>query len=106
LKQNLELEIYSPFARLISYQPAVLFSHNKPAINNQPAVLFSQNTPAPAISHQPTEQAANLVRLHWVPKVTTSFKTFGQFSYQKLPKISTELNRLTCNSAARIILIK
>jgi hypothetical protein len=25
---------------------------------NQPAVLFSQNKPAPAISHQPTEQAA------------------------------------------------
>jgi hypothetical protein len=25
--------------------------------NNQPAVLFSQNKPAPAISHQPTEQA-------------------------------------------------
>jgi hypothetical protein len=24
---------------------------------NQPAVLFSQNKPAPAISHQPTEQA-------------------------------------------------
>jgi hypothetical protein len=26
---------------------------------NQPAVLFSQNKPAPAISHQPTEQAAS-----------------------------------------------
>jgi hypothetical protein len=26
---------------------------------NQPAVLFSQNKPAPAISHQPTEQAVN-----------------------------------------------
>jgi hypothetical protein len=25
--------------------------------NNQSAVLFSQNKPAPAISHQPTEQA-------------------------------------------------
>jgi hypothetical protein len=38
-----------------AYQPAVLFSQNKPAINNQAAVLFSQNTPA--ISHQPIEQA-------------------------------------------------
>jgi hypothetical protein len=28
---------------------------------NQPSVIFSQNKPAPAISHQPTEQA---VRLH------------------------------------------
>jgi hypothetical protein len=45
------------FARLISHQPAVLFSQNKPATSNQPAVLFSQNKPAPAISHQPTEQA-------------------------------------------------
>jgi hypothetical protein len=42
---------------LISHQPAVLFSQNKPAINNQPAVLFSQNKSAPAISHQPNEQA-------------------------------------------------
>jgi hypothetical protein len=36
------------FAWLISHQPAVLFSHNKPATSNQPAVLFSQNKPAPA----------------------------------------------------------
>jgi hypothetical protein len=48
------------FAWLISHQPAVLFSHNKPAISNQRAVLFSQNKPAPAISHQPTEQAVGL----------------------------------------------
>jgi hypothetical protein len=33
------------------------FSLRKPATTNQPAVLFSQNKPAPAISHQPTEQA-------------------------------------------------
>jgi hypothetical protein len=46
------------FAWLISHQPAVLFSHNKPATSNQPAVLFSQNKPAPDISPQPTEQAA------------------------------------------------
>jgi hypothetical protein len=37
------------FAWFISHQPAVLFSHNKPATSNQPAVLFSQNKPAPAI---------------------------------------------------------
>jgi hypothetical protein len=49
----------SLFAWLISQQPEVLFSQNKPATNNQPAVLFSQNKPAPAISHQPTEQAAD-----------------------------------------------
>jgi hypothetical protein len=34
---------------------------NQP-ISNQPAVLFSQNKPAPAISHQPTEQACTSVR--------------------------------------------
>jgi hypothetical protein len=49
------------FARLISHQPAVLFSHNKPATSNQPAVLFSQNKSAPVISHQPTEQAVKLL---------------------------------------------
>jgi hypothetical protein len=46
------------FAWFISHQPAVFFSYNKPATSNQPTVLFSQNKPAPAISHQPTEQAA------------------------------------------------
>jgi hypothetical protein len=44
--------------QLISHQPAVLFSQNESATSrNQPAVLFSQNKPAPAIIHQPTEQA-------------------------------------------------
>jgi hypothetical protein len=47
----------SLFAWLISHQPAVLFSQNKPATNKQSAVLFSQNKPAPAISHQPNERA-------------------------------------------------
>jgi hypothetical protein len=46
----------SLFAWLISHQPAVLLSQNKPATSNQPAVLFSQNKSAPAISHQPNEQ--------------------------------------------------
>jgi hypothetical protein len=50
----------SLFAWLISHQPAVLFSQNKPVTSNQPAVLFSQNKPAPAISHQPNEQAAGM----------------------------------------------
>jgi hypothetical protein len=38
------------FAWLISHQPAILFSQNKPATSNQPTVLFSQNKPAPATS--------------------------------------------------------
>jgi hypothetical protein len=52
--------IVALFAWLISHQPAVLFSQNKPATSNEPAVLFSQNKPAPAISYQPTEQATCL----------------------------------------------
>jgi hypothetical protein len=51
--------IYTLFIWLISHQPAVLFSQNKPATGNQPAVLFSQNKPAPAISHQPNKQTDN-----------------------------------------------
>jgi hypothetical protein len=45
------------FVWLISHQSAVLFSQNKPATSNQPTVLFSHNKSAPAISHQPNEQA-------------------------------------------------
>jgi hypothetical protein len=49
--------IIALFVWLISHQPAVLFSQNKPATSNQPTVRFSQDKPAPAISHQPNEQA-------------------------------------------------
>jgi hypothetical protein len=59
------------FARLISHQPAILFSHNKPATSNQPAVLFSQNKSAPVISHQPTEQAGKQEKLS-VPRCSSS----------------------------------
>jgi hypothetical protein len=45
------------FVWLISHQPALLFSQNKSATNNQPTVLFPQNKSAPAICHQPNEQA-------------------------------------------------
>jgi hypothetical protein len=62
------------FVWLSSHQPAVLFSQNKPTINNQPAVLFSQNKSAPAISHQPNEQA---VYVH-VPAPKTVLKKYGQ----------------------------
>jgi hypothetical protein len=39
---------FALFVWLISHQPAVFFSQNKPATNNQSTVLFSQNKPAPA----------------------------------------------------------
>jgi hypothetical protein len=58
------------FARLISHQPAVLFSQNKPATSqqysslrtnqHQPSVLFSQNKLAPAISNQPPAISSTL----------------------------------------------
>jgi hypothetical protein len=48
------------FAWLISHQPAVLFSQNKPATSNQPAILFSQRKPTPTIRHQPNEQVVGL----------------------------------------------
>jgi hypothetical protein len=38
------------FAWLISHQPAVFFSQNKPVTSNQPVVFFSQNKSTPAIS--------------------------------------------------------
>jgi hypothetical protein len=60
MRKNLPEVIYSLFVRLISHQPAVFFSQNKPATSNQPAVLFSQNKSAPAISHQPNEQADSI----------------------------------------------
>jgi hypothetical protein len=47
------LAIFALFAWLISQQPAVLLSEQ--------TRLFSQNKPAPAISHQPTEQADCLI---------------------------------------------
>jgi hypothetical protein len=51
-KQNLGAN--SLFARLISHQPAVLFSQNEPATSNQPqpasSTLLSEQT---STSHQP-----------------------------------------------------
>jgi hypothetical protein len=44
----------------LTYQPPVLFSQNKSATINQSTVFFSQNKPAPAVSHQPSEQAAEI----------------------------------------------
>jgi hypothetical protein len=63
--RNLELNIlllesanHALFVWLISHQPAILLSQNKPDTNNQPTVVFSQNKPASATNHQPNEHAA------------------------------------------------
>jgi hypothetical protein len=47
----------------LAYQPPAssTFLSDQPATRNQPTVFFSQNKSAPAISHQPNEQAANVV---------------------------------------------
>jgi hypothetical protein len=45
-----ELQSFTLFVWLISHQPAVFFSQNKPATSNQSAVLFSQNKSAAATS--------------------------------------------------------
>jgi hypothetical protein len=87
----------SLFAWLISNQPAVLFSQSKPTTSNQPAVLFSQNKPAPAISHQPNEQATSLevlerrpVRLAYQPPTSSNFLS-EKISHQQ-PVSSTFLS--------------
>jgi hypothetical protein len=51
-------ETRAPFVWLIGHQrPVVFFSRNKSATSDKSAVLFSQSKPAPAMSHQPNEQA-------------------------------------------------
>jgi hypothetical protein len=66
MRASLFLHRSTLFAWLISYQPAVIFSHNKSAASNQLTILFSQNKPAPAVSHQPNEQAARaLAQSHY-----------------------------------------
>jgi hypothetical protein len=41
----------------LAYQPTASSTFLSQQTSHQPTVLFSQNKPAPAISHQPTEQA-------------------------------------------------
>jgi hypothetical protein len=74
----LALETDSLFAWLISHQPAVLFSQNKPATSNQPAVLFSQNKSAPAINHQPNEPAERGFGLRSVDAIAAFFHRLHQ----------------------------
>jgi hypothetical protein len=87
---------YSLFAWLISHQPAVLFSQNKQATNNQPTVLFSQNKPAPAISHQPTEQAASLSK--WKLNIALKFclEMWSLVEQQALYHTINEAGRSKC----------
>jgi hypothetical protein len=61
------------FACLISHQPAVLFSQNRPVTSNLTTILFSQNKPAPTISHRPNEQAVELYCLIMANSVSQLF---------------------------------
>jgi hypothetical protein len=45
------------FVWLISHEPAILFSQNKPATSNQSTLFFSQNKPALATNHLSNEHA-------------------------------------------------
>jgi hypothetical protein len=68
------LRLISLFARLISHQPAVLFSQNEPATSNQPqpasSTLLSEQT---STSHQPP---AN--RTGWILQDCLTPKLLGQ----------------------------
>jgi hypothetical protein len=67
----------------------VLFSQNKSATSNQPAVLFFQNKSAPAISHQPTEQAARQNFFSLYPLFLTPHQNIDMAYYNEneTPKI-------------------
>jgi 4-amino-4-deoxy-L-arabinose transferase-like glycosyltransferase len=60
------------FAWFISHQPTVIFSLNKRDTSNQPAVLLSQYKSAPAISHQPNEQAVKSIVFSILCKINMS----------------------------------
>jgi hypothetical protein len=98
---------WQPVRSLISHQPAVLFSQNKPATSNQPAVLFSQNKSASAISHQPNEQATGLImsdrghsrsrEIHRLPAVRTKGAAVQRTKMQKIHhKKKTKVARSIC----------
>jgi hypothetical protein len=65
------------FVWLISHQPAVLFSQNKPATNNQPTTLLSQNKSELATSHKPNEQAAYVTKLYIFTKIADYYMHYS-----------------------------
>jgi hypothetical protein len=87
------------FIWLISHQPAVLLSQNKPATNNQPIVVFSQNKPASAISHQPNEQAEGL---RWSTRIGSYTCPVLCRELLDVPDLYSLL-KPTCNPASRTI---
>jgi hypothetical protein len=60
-------QIIDLFARLISHQPAVLFSQNEPATSNQPqpasSTLLSEQT---STSHQPPANRTGCMAPMWL----------------------------------------
>jgi hypothetical protein len=74
----------------LAYQPPASSTFLSEQTSNQPAVLFSQNKSAPAISHQPTEQALS-------PQLLES--TYGQLSVSFARIRAVQL--LTCGSCAK-----
>jgi hypothetical protein len=78
----------SLFVGLISHQPTIFFYQNKPVTSNQPAIFFSQNKSAPAITHQPNEQAEtqSLGLVHQFPK-KKSFVPSSKINTTASPKV-------------------
>jgi hypothetical protein len=67
------------FAWLISHQPAILFSQNKPATSNQPSIQTST-------SHQPNEQVARLLLPFQVKSYPTLLKSGSIFETLEEPE--------------------
>jgi hypothetical protein len=74
------------FVWLISHQPAVLFSQNKPATSNQPTVLFSQKKSAPATNQQYFSLGTN-------QPPTISQQYFSLRKNQHQPPVTSQTNR-------------
>jgi hypothetical protein len=67
----------------LAYQPPASSTFLSQQTSHQPAVLFSQNKPAPAISHQPTEQAAGLF-IHFHNLIDSCVRSLRAFSAMSL----------------------
>jgi hypothetical protein len=65
----------------LAYQPPASSTFLSEQTSHQPALLFSQNKPAPAISHQPTEQAVSPV--FCVSDLITLVFDIAKYSNQK-----------------------
>jgi hypothetical protein len=102
-ENNKQMQNKHPVHLLISHQPIVLFSQNKPATSNQSALLFSQNKPAPAISHQRNEQAEKIKHDFPLSNSAHFCCRLGQFPLQILNMISPLQEHRHCPFASLVV---